>query len=292
MIRNYPIRFNRNSWKIKFYTYHQCDERCRFTVIPSGESPILYVLSPNPRYNNGKCSRMNELERASIYLCDFDKDNPQSIYGKLEKSDEIVVPDTTISVIINYPILNCTETIITSQDPRGFSLKELLYQIKKIYQYIYIEEERTAQPYTYHLSKFCERCISRESKYECVQTLENPPEEECSICYNDFHDEECGQLKCNHVFHRRCIQEWLDYSSNCPLCRLNTTNCQECNGTYIVYYDYTGVVIPHEHRGIMMMRNMTNGTFGIDTFDFEDLIIKSLDYDRKRKQLRIEFVNN
>lgn len=44
---------------------------------------------------------------------------------------------------------------------------------------------------------------------------------ECAICLNKYIDGEvCRFLpKCNHTFHRECIDKWLTKGSDCPLCR-------------------------------------------------------------------------
>jgi len=46
---------------------------------------------------------------------------------------------------------------------------------------------------------------------------------ECSICISNFTDDNFKLNKCNHVFHKKCISEWvISYNKNsCPLCRLN-----------------------------------------------------------------------
>ena len=43
----------------------------------------------------------------------------------------------------------------------------------------------------------------------------------CSICLKDikFCDEEISVLKCGHLFHQRCLRQWLNTSSTCPECR-------------------------------------------------------------------------
>ncbi|KAJ0747309.1 putative chromatin regulator PHD family [Helianthus annuus] len=44
----------------------------------------------------------------------------------------------------------------------------------------------------------------------------------CSICLSEFGDGDgVSQLdKCHHVFHKRCIVQWLDHGRfTCPLCR-------------------------------------------------------------------------
>eukprot|EP00249_Psilotum_nudum_P001871 c14608_g1_i2 orf=366-908(+) len=45
---------------------------------------------------------------------------------------------------------------------------------------------------------------------------------ECAVCLCDFHEgQEVRQLPCCwHVFHKDCIDRWLDHDQNsCPLCR-------------------------------------------------------------------------
>lgn len=43
---------------------------------------------------------------------------------------------------------------------------------------------------------------------------------ECSICLNSFHDKEkIVQTKCCHLFHNRCLEQWLKIKPNCPFCR-------------------------------------------------------------------------
>ena len=39
----------------------------------------------------------------------------------------------------------------------------------------------------------------------------------CSICYAN--EEDFVQLSCHHIFHRKCIETWVDRQRTCPLCR-------------------------------------------------------------------------
>lgn len=42
----------------------------------------------------------------------------------------------------------------------------------------------------------------------------------CSICLNDFKSgEKLVTPSCNHNFHYKCLDKWLDHRENCPVCR-------------------------------------------------------------------------
>ncbi|RWR76976.1 E3 ubiquitin-protein ligase ATL4-like protein [Cinnamomum micranthum f. kanehirae] len=45
----------------------------------------------------------------------------------------------------------------------------------------------------------------------------------CAVCLNDLHDEDKVWVlrNCCHVFHKRCLDRWLDHDEHqtCPLCR-------------------------------------------------------------------------
>ncbi|CAK7349157.1 unnamed protein product [Dovyalis caffra] len=47
------------------------------------------------------------------------------------------------------------------------------------------------------------------------------PEHDCSVCLNQFEPEsEINRLSCGHLFHKVCLEKWLDYwNYTCPLCR-------------------------------------------------------------------------
>ena len=42
---------------------------------------------------------------------------------------------------------------------------------------------------------------------------------ECSICYELIDTNNNQILKCNHVFHKECINKWLKKNNKCPICR-------------------------------------------------------------------------
>ena len=45
----------------------------------------------------------------------------------------------------------------------------------------------------------------------------------CSICHEDiiFSDDETSVLNCGHLFHQRCLRQWLNTNSTCPECRIS-----------------------------------------------------------------------
>tara|TARA_Y200000002_G_scaffold382818_1_gene401476 strand:+ start:661 stop:1587 length:927 start_codon:yes stop_codon:yes gene_type:complete len=43
---------------------------------------------------------------------------------------------------------------------------------------------------------------------------------ECSICLNKI-ENDVYKTTCNHTFHRKCYEQWLNYNVKCPLCRSN-----------------------------------------------------------------------
>ena len=69
----------------------------------------------------------------------------------------------------------------------------------------YIEEFRSRSP-----------AIRFDTVYSCKQ-----PEDECSVCLTQFEPEsEINRLSCGHLFHKACLEKWLDYwNITCPLCR-------------------------------------------------------------------------
>ncbi|KAJ4848222.1 hypothetical protein Tsubulata_014394 [Turnera subulata] len=44
---------------------------------------------------------------------------------------------------------------------------------------------------------------------------------ECAVCLCKVEEgEEIRELRCNHIFHRVCLDRWIEYRhSTCPLCR-------------------------------------------------------------------------
>ena len=69
-------------------------------------------------------------------------DSPQIDIKNLIEKDEIVIPETRITVIIDYPLSTNYKFELISED--GFTRAQLIKEISKHYYQLYDEEEKTA----------------------------------------------------------------------------------------------------------------------------------------------------
>ncbi|ESQ37035.1 hypothetical protein EUTSA_v10002694mg [Eutrema salsugineum] len=58
-------------------------------------------------------------------------------------------------------------------------------------------------------------------RYESLCRCKKHEDNECSVCLSKFEeDSEINKLKCGHLFHKTCLEKWIDYwNITCPLCR-------------------------------------------------------------------------
>ena len=63
--------------------------------------------------------------------------------------------------------------------------------------------------------------IVNSKKYKDITTTYTT----CTICTEDFlEDDDISKVKCNHIFHTKCITEWGHYKCECPTCRQSLDN--------------------------------------------------------------------
>ena len=59
--------------------------------------------------------------------------------------------------------------------------------------------------------------------YKEIDYLSEEENDICSICLEKYFDEEnlkkVVSLKCNHLFHKECIDKWFKINKNCPMCK-------------------------------------------------------------------------
>jgi hypothetical protein len=59
------------------------------------------------------------------------------------------------------------------------------------------------------------------SKMMISNSYQNSYGEECAICLEVFNQEsKVNKLKCGHIYHKKCIIEWLSKDYSCPNCRI------------------------------------------------------------------------
>ena len=285
IVRVYPIRKSKTEWEIPLHCYHICNHKCSQMYVREQNdlNTLRYVLVDNPEYVDNKCPQNGQLERTFVQLSSFNKLFPIGGTGPLYEPYNIVIPDNNFSVMLTYPLSNFVNFNINSPTSNGFTLTMLLYHLKKLYEYVYKEEERTSTSHLYHLKKNCDKCTNKLYT-DYINDFIPKSDSECSICYNNYAE---SILQCGHYFHTQCILRWMEMSTTCPLCRKHIIDCDKCNGSGIIHYDYNGVVIPLEYRGQILNRNTTDGIFGIFGHDLEDLIISHIHYNRVKKILTL-----
>ena len=60
-----------------------------------------------------------------------------------------------------------------------------------------------------------------EYQYKHIQKYDSRKETKCAICLNDFIGIDIIKAfyKCEHIFHKDCLLNWLKKSDLCPLCK-------------------------------------------------------------------------
>ncbi|KAK8623096.1 hypothetical protein V6N13_117989 [Hibiscus sabdariffa] len=63
---------------------------------------------------------------------------------------------------------------------------------------------------------------------------------ECAICLCKIdEDDEIRELRCDHLFHRVCLDRWVGYRrSTCPICRSSLTPRQLVSGMEVIHFKY------------------------------------------------------
>lgn len=262
----YPLRLNRDFWRIPLFSKHSCsDAHCSLG-----------------------CSIDKGFYPSSVSIASFSVNEPQTHRGKLIGLNNVVIPDTSIEILFTEPLARPILVPVEFEQPP--TLRHLLLTIRNIYNDIYIIEEETATPTEMKIETDCE---CSDNVLEFVQSIEEkePAVQEemtsdCSICYAPLN--KTITLACNHVFHKTCLLFWIEKGNGetCPLCRSHLVSCVKCNNTRRISFVSEFTVLPYEYRegGV---RNQTNGEYGIHTWDVDDLHIDELWYNRVLKMLQV-----
>jgi hypothetical protein len=64
------------------------------------------------------------------------------------------------------------------------------------------------------------RTALRDIEVVIYNSVEHKDCAECPVCQDDFNaEEQLFKLECKHIFHKKCLSEWLSRHNTCPLCR-------------------------------------------------------------------------
>ena len=100
------------------------------------------------------------------------------------------------------PVNNRINVLRDSRIPEDATYEELLYLEKKIGD----------------VSKGLSN--NELNRIKVSKYVAGKKKEQCLICLSEFKDkEEIRNLYCNHFFHRKCIDNWLNINKTCPLCK-------------------------------------------------------------------------
>ncbi len=188
--------------------------------------------------------------------------------------DDIVLYSEKLIINICFPLTNYA-TFELHIDTGHLTRRELLITIYDLYNQVYDMEEVTSTPTTYSLTPLCDSCYGCKPYEDAAQTPgENPaqtPGEKCPICFELNND--IKLIRCQHTFHKTCIDKWLTTNPTCPLCRTRVYPCSHEPSIY------TAVVIPREHRPDAH-RNTTDGLFGIYLYDLDNLVLEDIFFNK------------
>jgi hypothetical protein len=290
--RVYPLRTSSDEWRIKIFSKHVCNNKCKFSYIEQiydRNSSIMFIIN-NPSYKDGKCQYSSLITPSYIDFNSFDINLPKTIDGDLLYENNIVIPDNKIYILFDFPLKKPKKIIVKSNNNLGFSLLELLNKIKNIYKWIYTEEEKTSSVKNHLIKNYCDCKINHDFLLNDIKDIKDIKDinENCGVCLEKLDVSNLSKkTNCSHFFHKDCILKWLKIGKNsCPICRKNLYTCKKCIDG-ISYLYYKGKVVPKEIRGIDTNRNQTDGIFNIYDYDMEDILLEDMYYNKKTKILKL-----
>lgn len=136
-----------------------------------------------------------------------------------EEIDNIFI-DETIQNNVSFNNINNVNLTINNQINSGEELLQLFQNnLENIINPNYISQqidEEINKKKTLNKSQI-DLIISE--KYGEKKRNENV----CSICYSAYQETDSIRiLKCNHFFHKDCLDNWLlNYNNNCPFCKID-----------------------------------------------------------------------
>lgn len=85
--------------------------------------------------------------------------------------------------------------------------------------------------------------LKKPYRFKTTQDEPNSKEErvECAVCLSPIEGDEIKELRCEHLFHKVCIERWVGYGGGtCPSCRCWMKSCIERNevGENVIFFSF------------------------------------------------------
>ena len=139
--------------------------------------------------------------------------NNDIIFSTLFYNDELLdVINKTIDSVRNNSIVSSSEN------------NEDIIHIDIIFDFL-DEEDFINQDDTNYYNN-CKSINNNLCKPIKIKENDHVLSENCLICMEEYKIKQLKRIlpKCNHYFHKKCIDKWLKKKANCPICRDNTYN--------------------------------------------------------------------
>ena len=131
---------------------------------------------------------------------------------------------------INSYLENMYDRILERHEERNNEENDEQYEENRNYMGIFMHEEhdRIMEDRIMHIAmeeslnhyKTQEKKPNIKLNIKSKKATTNLVQEKCAICTSEFEiDENVTFLTCSHVLHTECIDEWVMYKSECPICR-------------------------------------------------------------------------
>ena len=153
------------------------------------------------------------------------RDENNLYYGNQEQNNIEVVSMEDVEPESNMPnnnVINNTDSDYLEAEANFFDIifNMLLFFLivqcfMRLYLYLKSYNTRTQLQITLNNDNYNFNRIILKDEFE---------NDTCSICldelYSDENQDEIIQIRCNHMFHKKCLDEWIRQKKTCPLCKV------------------------------------------------------------------------
>ena len=100
------------------------------------------------------------------------------------------------------------------------------------------------------------------------EKIKNEQSKICNICLSEI--EKGKYLNCGHIFHLKCIKEWVIYNSNCPICKESIINENKRHSNF--YNRQVGLNDNNHYNNNNINNEMNNQNENDQTFETNETL--------------------